>query len=118
MKFGFSLQININGILTFVNEFPEFLNIPFPIEYPAISAFYSNIDTSFAEKLSSISYYQTIDTNLLSRASSVVRSAFSDANDFRARSLVVVTWNNVPKWKDPNLNEGTNELNTFQVRFN
>lgn len=100
--------------MTFVNEFPEFLNIPFPIEYPSISAFYSNIDLTYADGSSKISYYQTTDTNLLNRASSTIRGAFSDAADFRAKSLFVVTYSKVPKWRGENPPR-TNEFNTFQV---
>ena len=107
-------QINTNGILTFLNEFPDFLNIPFPIEYPAISPFYSNIDTTNADGSTKISYYQTTDSNLLNRASNVIRGAFSDASDYTAKSLFVVTWNNVQKWRGES-RERLYEKNTFQV---
>lgn len=108
------LQINNNGILTFMNEFPEFLNIPFPIEYPAISPFYSNIDTSTADASTKISYYQSTDANLLNKAASVVRGAYSDASGFRASSLFVVTYSKVPKWRGES-RERLFEFNTFQV---
>lgn len=107
-------QINTNGILTFLNEFPEFMNIPFPIEYPSISPFYSNIDTTYADVSSKITYYQSTDSTLLNRASNVVRGAFSDATNFRASSLLVVTWGNVPKWRGES-RARSNELNTFQA---
>lgn len=100
--------------MTFLNEFPEFLNIPFPIEYPAISPFYSNIDTTNADGTTKITYYQTTDSNLLNRASSTVRGAFTDAADFRASALLVVTWSNVPKWRGES-RERLFEFNTFQV---
>lgn len=100
--------------MTFLNEFPEFLNIPFPIEYPSISPFYSNIDTTDADASTKISYYQTSDSNLLSRATNVIRDAFSDARDFQAKALFVVTWNNVPKWRGES-RERLYEKNTFQV---
>lgn len=98
--------------MTFVNEFPEFLNIPFPLEYPAISPFYSNIDITSS---GSISYYETTDEHALNRAASVVRSAFTDASDFSAKSLFVVTWNRVGKWKGDKSDDRSNEFNTFQV---
>jgi nidogen (entactin) len=100
--------------LTFLNEFPEFLNIPFPIEYPSISPFYSNIDTSQADGSSKISYYQSTDSGVLNRAASNIRNAFSSAQNFRAKSILVVTWNNVPKWKGQS-RERSYEKNTFQV---
>lgn len=100
--------------MTFLNEFPEFLNIPFPIEYPSISPFYSNIDTSQADGATKISYYQSAENNLLNRASSTVRGAFSDAKNFRAKSVFVVTWSNVQKWRGES-RERLYEKNTFQV---
>jgi nidogen (entactin) len=100
--------------LTFLNEFPEFLNIPFPIEYPSISPFYSNIDISQADGSSKISYYQSTDGGVLNRAASNIRNAFSSAQNFRAKSILVVTWNNVPKWKGQS-RERSYEKNTFQV---
>lgn len=108
------LQVNTNGILTFVNDFPEFLNIPFPIEYPAISPFYSNVDISQDDGYSKISYYQSTDSNLLKRASSNIRSSFKNAQNFQANAILVVTWNNVPKWRGQN-QERSSEKNTFQV---
>lgn len=100
--------------MTFLNEFPEFLNIPFPIEYPSISPFYSNIDTTNVDGSSKISYYQSTDSNLLNRASSVIRGAFSDATDFRAKALFVVTYSKVPMWRGESRSH-SNEFNTFQV---
>lgn len=100
--------------MTFISESPEFLNIPFPIEYPSISPFYSNIDTTNADGSTKISYYQSIDSNLLSRGSSVIRGAFSDAGGFSAKSLFVVTWSNVQKWRGES-RERLYEKNTFQV---
>lgn len=100
--------------MTFLNEFPEFLNIPFPIEYPSISPFYSNIDTTNADGSTKISYYESSDSNILNRASSIIRGAFTDANDFRAKSIFVVTYGNVPKWQGES-RERLFERNTFQV---
>ncbi|KAL7032364.1 hypothetical protein ACKWTF_007298 [Chironomus riparius] len=111
-----SIYINSNGILTFVNEFPEFLNIPFPIEYPSISPFYSNIDTTYADQSSTISYYESTDASVLATASHLIRNSFSDASSFYAKSIFVATWFRVPKWKsEESEQERSNEFNTFQV---
>lgn len=90
------------------------MNIPFPIEYPSISPFYSNIDTTQADGATKISYYQSTDNNLLNRASNTIRGAFSDAQSFRAKSVFVVTYNNVQKWRGES-RERLYEKNTFQV---
>ena len=91
------------------------MNIPFPIEYPAISPFYTNIDLTYGNESHSINYYQSTDEILLNRASNVIRTSFSDASSFRASSLFVVTYKNVPKWSGEKPNDA--EYNTFQVRF-
>jgi nidogen (entactin) len=103
--------------LTFNSEYPEFLNIQFPIEHPSISPFYSNIDISLGDPSTRITYYQTsTDQNLLMRASNVIRSAYTDASSFQAKHLLVATWSNVPKWRsNENRNERSYERNTFQV---
>lgn len=88
------------------------MNIPFPIEYPAISPFYSNIDIS---KSGSISFYETTDEYSLNRAANNVRNAFSNAHDFRPKSLFVVTWSRVGKWKGEESEDRNQEFNSFQV---
>ncbi|EDW61724.1 nidogen [Drosophila virilis] len=102
--------INTNGILTFNVEFAEYLNQPFPLEYPSIAAFYSNVDTSNSGDDSSISLFETHDPDSLNRAQQLVRYAYSDWTDFEARQLIVATWRNVGYF-----NSKTDRLNTFQV---
>lgn len=105
----FLFQINTNGILTFKHEFSSFLNIQFPLDYPAISVFYSNVDTSENDS-SKVLYFQSNDDQMLDKASEYVRRAFSDAIDFQASAIVVVTWENVGYF------DRKNDLqNTFQV---
>lgn len=60
---NFSPQINTNGILTFSGEYSNFVNFPFPIEYPAIAPFYANVDTTRTQEHDSatISYFQSKD---------------------------------------------------------
>lgn len=104
------MQINTNGILTFNVEFAEYLNQPFPLEYPSIAAFYSNVDTTNSGEDSSISLFETRDPDSLNRAQQLVRYAYSDWTDFEARQLIVATWRNVGYF-----NSKTDRLNTFQV---
>lgn len=102
--------------MTFINGFSEFLNIPFPIEYPSISPFYSNIDTTYADPSSTISFYETKDASVLASATHLIRNTFSDASDFYAKSIFVTTWYRVPKWRsEETRHERNNEFNTFQV---
>lgn len=89
---------------------PNFLNIPFPLDYPAISVFYSNVDTTPTNDSAGIIYFQSSDEQMLERASHYVRQAFTDAQDFMATALVVVTWENVGHFDSKN-----DMQNTFQV---
>lgn len=103
-------QINTNGLLSFRSEYPQFVNVPFPLEVPAVAPFYSNVDTSAHNDVALISYYQTHDPNLLGRAGTVVRTSFSDAIDFKAESLFIATWQNVGHY-----NKKNEVTNSFQV---
>ncbi|XP_017054240.1 nidogen [Drosophila ficusphila] len=104
------LYINTNGILTFNVEFPEYLNQPFPLEYPSIAAFYSNVDTSNSDEGTSISLFETREQEVLDKASSLVRYGFSSQPDFEAHQVIVATWRNVGYFDSK-----TDRLNTFQV---
>lgn len=83
------LQVNSNGLLSFQTEIPQFINIQFPLDYPIIAPFYSNVDIS---KAGTISYYETEKHSLLQRATENVHEAFINSGDFQATSLFIVTW--------------------------
>ncbi|GAB0089199.1 Nidogen [Sergentomyia squamirostris] len=102
--------INTNGIVTFRSEYPYFTNSPFPIEYPAIAPFYSNVDTSAANDTTKIAYYVTQDPQVLYKATDVIRNGFANTIDFEARSILVVTWYNVGHF-----DRKADSLNTYQV---
>ncbi|KAH8320608.1 hypothetical protein KR067_005779 [Drosophila pandora] len=104
------IYINTNGILTFNAEFTDYLNQPFPLEYPSIAAFYSNVDTSNSDDFTSISLFETKEQSTLEKASSLVRYAFSSQPEFEARQVIVATWRNVGYFDSK-----TDRLNTFQV---
>lgn len=105
-----NLQINENGLITFDVEFPEFDNVPFPLEFAAIAPFYSNIDTTNANENTSITIGVIDDSVQLDTASQLVQSHFLDGYQFRALSIVVATWHNVGHYRKNNEHQ-----NTFQV---
>jgi len=39
------MQVNSNGLLSFLTEIPSFFNIQFPLDYPVIAPLYTNVDT-------------------------------------------------------------------------
>ncbi|TMW40005.1 hypothetical protein DOY81_014912, partial [Sarcophaga bullata] len=90
--------INTNGILTFNIEFPDYINQPFPFEYPSIAGFYSNVDTTSANESTSISIFSSQDPDQLEKVSEL-------PND-----IVVATWKNVGYFESK-----TDKLTTFQV---
>ncbi|XP_037942070.1 nidogen-like [Teleopsis dalmanni] len=104
------LKINTNGILTLNVEFSDFINQPFPLEYPSIAPFYSNVDTTDANWSSNISIFESVDGDQLQKATDLVHYAFNDHEAFHADRLIVGTWQNVGYF-----DRKTDKLNTFQV---
>ncbi|KAJ8922644.1 hypothetical protein NQ315_007676 [Exocentrus adspersus] len=102
-----TIYVNSNGLLSFQTEIPQFINIQFPLDYPIIAPFYSNVDTRRAGR---ISYFETEDPVLLQRATEGVHEAFINSADFQATSLFIVTWEGVGYYK-----EGEDKVNTYQV---
>ncbi|KAJ8969010.1 hypothetical protein NQ317_007371 [Molorchus minor] len=102
-----SIYVNSNGFLSFQTEIPHFINREFPLDYPIIAPFYSNVDTRNA---GSISFYETDNSVLLERATENVHEAFINAANFQATNLFIVTWNGVGYFK-----RSSDKLNTYQV---
>lgn len=85
-------QVNSNGFLSFQTEIPQFINMEFPLDYPIIAPFYSNVDTSAA---GTITYYETQDPALLHRATENIHDNFLEEDNFKAKSLFIATWNGI-----------------------
>ena len=107
MSYQCVLQVNSNGLISFQTEIPNFFNIEFPLDYPLIAPFYTNVDTRGA---GTVSYYETDKSSLIHRATENVREYFSDQEEFQATSLFIVTWSGVGYF-----NKGTDKVNTYQV---
>ncbi|XP_044255979.1 nidogen [Tribolium madens] len=102
-----SIFVNSNGFVSFQTEIPNFFNIEFPLDYPLIAPFYTNVDT---RSTGTISYYETGDPSLIRRATENVREYFSDQENFQAKSLFIVTWFRVGYF-----NRGSDKTNTYQL---
>ncbi|CAD7013539.1 unnamed protein product [Ceratitis capitata] len=89
---------------------PEYINQPFPLEYPSIAPFYANVDTTLAYNITSISVFESSDEQQLQRATDLVKYAYPDKSDFVADKLIVATWKNVGHFSAKN-----DKLNTFQA---
>uniref|UniRef100_A0A1B0DDW6 Uncharacterized protein n=1 Tax=Phlebotomus papatasi TaxID=29031 RepID=A0A1B0DDW6_PHLPP len=90
--------------------YPFFANAPFPIEYPAIAPFYSNVDTTVTNDTTKIAYYVTHDPQVLYSATDVIRNGFTNTIDFEARSILVVTW-----YRVGHFDRSSDAFNTYQV---
>nr|CAI5831592.1 unnamed protein product [Callosobruchus analis] len=102
-----TLYVNNNGFMSFQTDIPLWINMEFPLEYPIIAPFYSNVDTTRA---GSVIYYETDDPELLGRATENAHEFFLNYGDFQATSLFVVTWKDVGYF-----DQGDDKLNTYQV---
>ncbi|XP_050738868.1 nidogen-like isoform X2 [Eriocheir sinensis] len=102
-----SIFINSNGFISFLTEIPNFFNVQFPLEYPIIAPFYSDVD---AREAGAIWYRETSDPGTVARAKAEVRQHFSDAAAFEPKGVFIVTWDGVGPY-----NQRTDRINTYQL---
>lgn len=86
------MQVNNFGVLTFRADIPSFLNIEFPLPYPSIAAFYTNVDTSNA---GAVYYRETNEPHVLAKAEESVQNNFHAYYDFKPSSVFIATWEDV-----------------------
>ncbi|CAH0407109.1 unnamed protein product [Chilo suppressalis] len=103
-----SIFVNNFGVLSFRSDISSFLNTEFPLPYPSIAAFYTNIDTTDS---GAIYYRETNDTYALLKAEEAVQNNFLSYFDFRPTSVFIATWIDVTyKSREPQ-----DRKNSFQV---
>ncbi|XP_069945612.1 nidogen isoform X2 [Cherax quadricarinatus] len=102
-----SIFVNSNGFVSFLTEIPNFFNVQFPLEYPIIAPFYSDVDTRQA---GTIWYRETSDPGTISRAKFDVQQYFSSAASFEPQGVFIVTWDGVGPY-----NQRANRVNTYQL---
>lgn len=91
------MQVNENGLLSFLTEIPSFFNVEFPLDYPIISVFYADAD---CRKSGKVWYRTTADANLLRRAQAEINSGFAGAENFMPRELFIATWDQVGYYEE------------------
>lgn len=84
--------------------------MPFPLEYPSIAPFYSNVDTTNAGPETSISLSTSATERNKRLAADAVRRNFALGDSFRVVNVIVATWENVGHYRENNTDQ-----NTFQV---
>lgn len=102
------LQVNSNGLLSFNNEFPTSTNLPFPLDYPAMAAFYANIDLRGSGQ---VFYRESADPRILSQATALVGQSYPRFRGrYAATAVFVATWYQVGYYK-----KNADRVNTFQM---
>lgn len=100
--------MNSNGLVSFNNEMPTFYNVPFPLDYPALTAFYANIDLRGSGQ---VYYRETRDSRILSQVNDLIARFYPRfQGQFVATSVFVATWHQVGYYK-----KNADKTNTFQV---
>lgn len=102
-----SIYINSNGLLSFLTDISSFYNIQFPLDYPVIAPFYSDVDTRGS---GTIYYRESQSPELLEEVSEKIRKHFSMGMNFHAKSFLIVTWDQVGYY-----NSKHDQVNTFQA---
>lgn len=86
------LQVNGNGVLSFIRPMNRFFNIPFPLDDPSIAPLYTHVDLRASGE---IYYKESNASEVVSRAGGLVRSSFKNARDFVPNHVFLTTWVNV-----------------------
>ncbi|XP_064121496.1 nidogen-like isoform X3 [Macrobrachium nipponense] len=102
-----SLFVNINGFVSFLTEIPNFFNVQFPLEYPIIAPFYSDVDITRA---GNIWYRETSDPRTVTRAKNELKKYFGVAEGFNPEGIFIVTWDGVGAFS-----QRADRLNTYQL---
>lgn len=102
-----SLFVNINGFVSFLTEIPNFFNVQFPLEYPIIAPFYSDVDITRA---GNIWYRETSDPRTVTRTKNELKKYFGAAEDFNPQGIFIVTWDGVGAFS-----QRSDRLNTYQL---
>ena len=84
-------------MLSFLTEIPSYFNIEFPLDYPIIAIFYSDVDCRAAGNI----YYRiTSDRRLLETAQNDIKFAFQNAGRFGPTELFIATWDQVGRYEE------------------
>ncbi|KAK3852669.1 hypothetical protein Pcinc_040754 [Petrolisthes cinctipes] len=102
-----TIFVNSNGFVSFLTEIPNFFNVQFPLEYPVIAPFYSDVDTTEAGK---VWYRETSDPATVSRAKFDIQEHFSGMEEFDPTGIFIVTWDGVGPYS-----QRSDRVNTYQL---
>ncbi|XP_047508934.1 nidogen [Pieris napi] len=103
-----NIFVNNYGVLSFRADIPSFLNAEFPLPYPSIAAFYTNIDTT---QSGAVYFRETNESHVLLKAADSVQRNFHEYDDFQPTSVFLATWIEV-KFPSDQIQDRTN---SFQI---
>lgn len=85
------LQVNNNGVVSFLREVSQFTPVAFPIsgDRRVVAAFWADVDN---RRGGDVFYKETEDLRILNRASRDVISYFPDLSEFSATWVFIATW--------------------------
>ena len=90
------IQVNTNGVISFINPVPQFSPDQFPIkDRYLISPYWADVDI---RGIGNVYFKESTDPSLLARANDVIQSATTEArrlSRFRPRWMLIATWDNV-----------------------
>ncbi|CAG9113923.1 unnamed protein product [Plutella xylostella] len=84
-----TLFVNNFGVVSFRADIQQFLNSEFPLPYPSVAAFYTNIDTSI---VGNVYYRETNDPHIILKAEESIQTNFHEYFDFHPTSVFIATW--------------------------
>ncbi|XP_074609320.1 protein mesh-like isoform X2 [Acropora palmata] len=107
------LQVNTNGVVSFLVAVRQFTPHPFPLGdgRRLISPFWGDVDTTNG---GSVSYRESTDTLLLQKATADVQRAFIDQHKFTATWIFIATWERVAFYGATRSSQ-QRKVNTFQA---
>ena len=88
------MQVNTNGVISFLVQVSQFTPDAFPLgdNRRLVAAFWADVDTRIG---GDVFYRETTDPNILQKATNDVTVTFVDQRKFKATWLLIVTWYDV-----------------------
>ncbi|XP_076872164.1 LOW QUALITY PROTEIN: sushi, nidogen and EGF-like domain-containing protein 1, partial [Brachyhypopomus gauderio] len=104
------LQVNNNGLVSFLREVSQFTPVAFPIagDRRVVAPFWADVDNRQAGE---VFHRESNDPIILKRATEDIRRYFPEFPSFRATWVLVATWHRVTFFGG----SSTTPVNTFQV---
>ncbi|NXU56730.1 SNED1 protein, partial [Turnix velox] len=104
------LQVNNNGIISFLKEVSQFTPVAFPIskDRRVVAAFWADVDNRQA---GDVYYRESTEQHILERASNDIVQYFPEFPDFSAQWVFIATWYRVTFFGGSSFSP----VNTFQI---